>query len=119
MAVAGLCQSHRTSAQVPSIAARAGGEVRRQFAEGGDGPGCRDVVGRERRISHRNPHGLGGCRPLERLTFTYPISSSCGFGAKRDHKNQNDRPEWKNRKQKPVLGCIEGRGVKPGEQGGA
>ena len=44
--------------------------------------------------------------------------SSHGFGAKRNHKNQNDRPEWKNRKQKSVLGCVEGRGVKPGEQCG-
>ena len=56
---------------------------------------------------------------LERLSFICPVSSSCGFGAKRNYKNQNDRPEWKNRKQKPVLGCVEGRGVEPGEQGGA
>src|SRR4029434_5365323 len=58
-------------------------------------------------------------RTLERLSFICPILWSRGFGTERNHKNQNDRPEWKNRKQKPVLGCVEGRGVKPGEQGGA
>ena len=41
------------------------GEVQRHFAEGGDGPDRRDVVGRERRILHRNPHGLGGRGPVD------------------------------------------------------
>src|SRR5438105_5833339 len=54
----------------------------------------------------------------KRLSFISSISpySSHGFEAKRNDENEGDRPERKNRKQKSVLGCVEGRGVKPGEQ---
>jgi hypothetical protein len=35
---------------------------------------------------------------------------SCGFGAKRNHKNQNDRPEEELKQNRSC--CVEGRGVK-------
>jgi hypothetical protein len=41
------------------------GEVPRHFAEADDGPDRRDLGRPERRILHRNRHGLGSCGPVE------------------------------------------------------